>query len=103
MKNHNSIFAAALLIVTLGASIFLSSGPSRTVKDFYKHVDAGELDAALKDLSKNAANGMGTEKMKAMLSLQTSAMKAKGGLSSVDVRKGRDHWRYSRGHRHSQI
>jgi hypothetical protein len=87
MKHLNSILAAATLIFTLAACSMLSSGPSRTVKEFYNHVDAGELDAAMKNLSKTAANGMGSEKMKAMLEVQTRAMKAKGGVSSIDVQK----------------
>lgn len=69
-----------LLVVLTGCG---SSGPSDTVEDFYRSVEAGKPDQAISLLSSTLINNMGEDKLKQGLVQQTKVIKDKGGITSI--------------------
>ena len=87
MNNKLTSALAVMMLVLVGFSCsYFSAKPSGTVKKFYRHVEAGELDAAMALLSHTSAVAMlGPAKVKAGLAEQTRAIKNKKGISSIDI------------------
>ncbi|HWR01289.1 MAG TPA: DUF4878 domain-containing protein [Chlorobaculum sp.] len=80
----------AMLIVimmsALAACGLFKPGPSQVVKDFYHDVEAGKIEDAKKLFSSQVLQTFGA-KMVAGLSNQTSEMKKKGGIKSIDTQE----------------
>ena len=71
---------AALAVVGCGAP-----GPADTVAHFYRHVEAGEVDAAADLFSEQITALITREKLKTALAEQTREMKDKGGIASIEI------------------
>jgi hypothetical protein len=72
-----------LVLVLSGCGLF--SGPSRTTKDFYRHLESGNLDKAMTLVSSRVKNGMGVDKLRVGLGQATRAIKQHGGIDSIDI------------------
>jgi hypothetical protein len=80
------------VVLLIGAALVLSacglfSSPSRTTKNFFLAVEAGNLEEAIKLVSNKSKSGMGEEKMRAMLGEATRNIKQHGGIDSIEITK----------------
>lgn len=56
------------------------STPSKTVEDFYRSVEKGQIDRAIELISPSAVSNFGEGKIKQYLFQASSQMKTKGGI-----------------------
>jgi len=85
-RNASSIAAIAVFLLAILSCQLFSAKPSSTIKKFYRHVEAGELDDAMALLSRSSAVAtIGPAKVKAGLAEQTAAIKKKRGIASIDI------------------
>jgi hypothetical protein len=78
------ICCIAILFFTGGCSL-LFGGPKSTVKKFYKHLEAGEIDAVIALFSKTSKAAQFQGKVKPLLVQGTETIKQKKGISSIDI------------------
>jgi hypothetical protein len=80
--------AVTILLTALMACTILRPGPAATVKQFYKSVEAGNLDDAIKLLSGQLRSQIGDQKLRAALAEQARDIKQRQqGIRSISVEK----------------
>jgi hypothetical protein len=80
------LIGLSLLIFAIAGCGLLSS-PSRTVKLFHKHIENGEITEAMKLMSNRAIKTLGIDKMRKGFENTTREVKAKGGISELNIIK----------------
>ena len=82
--NHRLPFSLALFaaLVAVGCA---DSGPAGTVKQFYRFVESGELEAASEMLTGRMVSMLGPDKVKAALGEGMADVSKKGGIQSLDI------------------
>lgn len=83
-RNHLLLFSLALLaaLIAVGCA---DSGPASTVKQFYRSVESGELEAVSEILTGPMVSTLSQDKLRAMLVKGTKSISEKGGIQSLDI------------------
>lgn len=87
MSGKARLTLAVLTFALIGTGCqYLFAKPSDTVKKFYKHVEAGEVDAAISLISPNSPVAMlPPAKIKAGIAEQSLGFKKKQGIASIEI------------------
>ena len=85
MTNASRLLRVLLVFAVLAVVGCGKAGPADTVEHFYRHVEAGEIDAAADLFSDQITALINREKLKTGLAEQTREMKEKGGIASFEV------------------
>jgi hypothetical protein len=75
-----------IMMTTLAACGLFKPGPSQVVKEFYHEVEEGKINDAMKLFSAQVTQTFGSKLTMAMSS-QTSQIKKKGGIKSIDTKE----------------
>jgi len=78
---------ASLLALALFAAACISSGPAGTVRSFYRHVEAGEIEDALGLVSSLILDRLGKDKLRAALQEAARDIRDKGGIREIVIDK----------------
>ena len=84
--NFLRFYAYVLMMFAFTSCGFFDSGPTGTLKAFYKEVETGKLTEATGRLTGPAVQMLGNEKLKASLAEQSEKMKQKGGIKSIEIK-----------------
>jgi hypothetical protein len=87
MKKRMFVLVVTIVMLVLCANCQLSSGPGKTVKNFYSLVEAGEIDQALTLLSNKMLRSIGKDKLKSGFAQETRRTKERGGINSMEITK----------------
>ena len=79
------IFFILILVIVFGLTGCAGSGPTATVKKFYKYVERGDYDKAASLFSSQALNTYGIQKLQSMLQMQTSQIQQAGGIKKFKI------------------
>lgn len=87
MNSKARLTLAILVFALIGTGCqYLFAKPSDTVKKFYRHIEAGETDAALSLISAGSPLAMMPQaKIKAAMAAQSIEYKKKQGIASIDI------------------
>lgn len=83
-KHPSTATVLTLVLVGLLAGA-CARGPAQTVESFYRHVEDGELDAAIELISQGTLSQLGEDKMRAALRQATQDIQEKGGIDKIEV------------------
>jgi hypothetical protein len=78
------LFATSFLFIALLVSC-AGRTPSSAVKDFYRAVEEGDTDTAIALIVPETVNLIGEQKIRSGLQDQGLKIKAKGGISSIEI------------------
>jgi hypothetical protein len=77
------------LTVASSLAIILSScfkpGPGKTVENFHRSLETGDLDQAISFFSSSITDNFGQDKIKLVMSQAVSQTKEKGGIKSLKI------------------
>lgn len=79
---------AAILVPVLLLGLLLGAcarGPAGTVESFYRHLEQGELDAAIELVSDATVSQLGEDKLRVGLREVTQDIQDKGGLDEIEI------------------
>jgi Domain of unknown function (DUF4878) len=84
-KAKLTLMVLVFALVGTGCQYFFAK-PSDTVKNFYRHIEAGEADAALSLISAGSPLAMMPQaKIKAGIAAQSIEYKKKQGIASIEI------------------
>jgi hypothetical protein len=87
IRNSVAVMSLCLIVLSCGCS-YLSSGPSDTAVNFFRHVERGEIGDAAQLYSSGYINTHGgPDKVKSDLADLARTLKEKGGVKSIQVTK----------------
>lgn len=86
MKHLNIFGIITMLLIFAFVGCGGSSGPEDIVKDFFKSIEAGNVDAASDMMSTQIVSMLGKEKLAQAIEEQSKEIKGKGGISSIDIK-----------------
>ncbi|HWR01958.1 MAG TPA: DUF4878 domain-containing protein [Chlorobaculum sp.] len=73
-----------IMMISIAGCGLLKPGPSQVVKDFYRDIESGKIEDATKLLSAQTNQTFGS-KLSTLMAHQTSEIKNKGGIKSIDT------------------
>ena len=85
MTKTTILFLVALMALALAGCSVFRPGPGDVVKQFIRHVEAGETTEAAALLSGDLANNLGQDKLRRVLAEQTRQIQSKGGISNIEI------------------
>lgn len=86
MKPKIKILSAfvALVLSMLACSVF-STGPGKTVQNFFNALEGGKIQEAKSYLSNHTLQSLGTDKWDSVLTQMSQAINTKGGINKLDI------------------
>ncbi|MGL5879703.1 MAG: DUF4878 domain-containing protein [Xenococcaceae cyanobacterium] len=85
MQRRKFIFISIATYLSTNLTGCWRSTPSKTVEDFYRSVEKGQIDRAIELISPSAVSNFGEGKIRQYLFQASSQMKIKGGIKSFQT------------------
>ncbi|MGL5806603.1 MAG: DUF4878 domain-containing protein [Xenococcaceae cyanobacterium] len=85
MQRRKFIFISLATYLSTNLTGCWQLTPSKTVEDFYRSVEKGQIDRAIELISPSAVSNFGEGKIRQYLFQASSQMKIKGGIKSFQT------------------
>jgi Domain of unknown function (DUF4878) len=87
MQRRKFIFISLATYLSINLTGCWRSTPSKTIEDFYRSVEKGNLDRAIELIAPSAISNFGEGKVRQYLFQASSQMKTKGGIKSFQTNR----------------